>query len=296
LASSDRNSSDRNSRQGANNGRDLQRLIHAIESSLHAGANVKVESPKRLIDRDTGRLREHDVVLTFLQGHHQLRLALECRDRSRPVGVPEVEAFCAKCRRTGINLGIMVSSKGFTGSAITKADAHNVGCLSLEEVDRFDWCLAPGVSVLNHNLVALSVQVNFSHSPGEGAQLVLEDGSALTEQVFRDWAHHVFHNHVAGQDELTGNQTFNFVQLNPPIFLERPGGRMQATELRFCPTYSIERTLVPFEFRSYFDCAKSRSITNAAIARIQVGDKAASMILSRDETSGMVTVGIVPEV
>jgi len=296
LASRRPNSSTANARRSSNNGRDLPRLIHAIESSLHSGANVIVESPKRLIDRDTGRLREHDIVLTFLQGHHQLLLALECRDRSRPVGVPEVEAFCAKCQRTGINSGIIVSSKGFTRSAIIKADTNNVGCLSLEEVDRFDWCLAPGVSVLNHDLLALSVRVNFPHNPGEGSKLVLADGSALNEQVLRDWAHHAFHNHVANRAELIGNQTFNFVELNPPIFLEHPEGRMQATKLHFCPTYSIDRRLVPFEFRSYFDRAKSRSITKAAVARIQVGDKAASMVLSRDENSGIVTVGIVPEV
>jgi hypothetical protein len=101
---------------------------------LHDGAKVKVESPKRLIDKDTGRLREHDMVLTFLEGPHELCVALECRDRSRPVGVPEVEAFWAKCQRTGISHGIIVSSKGFTKSAISKANTQNIGCLLLDEV------------------------------------------------------------------------------------------------------------------------------------------------------------------
>jgi hypothetical protein len=295
LASRRRNIPRAIAQKKSSNGRDLQRLIHAIESSLHASAKVKVESPKRLIDKDTGRLREHDVVLTFLEGHHELSVALECRDRSRPVGVPEVEAFWAKCQRTGINSGIIVSSKGFTKSAIAKADSHNVGCLSLDEVERFDWCQAPGVSVLNHDLVALSVRVNFPHNPGEGSKLILADGTALNEQTLRNWAHHAFNNHVANRNELTGNHTFNFVELNPPIFIEHPGGRVQATELLFSPTYSIDRKLVPFEFRSYFDRAKARSVTTAAVARIDVGGKSASMVLSRDENSGIVTVTIVPD-
>src|ERR1051326_1310574 len=165
------------------NGRDLQRLIHAIESSLHDGAKVKVESPKRLIDKDTGRLREHDMVLTFLEGPHELCVALECRDRSRPVGVPEVEAFWAKCQRTGISHGIIVSSKGFTKSAISKANTQNIGCLLLDEVESFDWCQTPGVTLLNHNLVALNVRVNFQTDPGEGSALTLADGSPVTEQT-----------------------------------------------------------------------------------------------------------------
>lgn len=295
MASRRRNILGATARKKSHNGRDLQRVIHAIESSLHASAKVKVESPKRLIDKDTGRLREHDVVLTFLEGPHELSVALECRDRSRPVGVPEVEAFWAKCQRTGINSGIIVSSKGFARSAIAKANSHNVGCLSLDEVERFDWCQAPGISVLNHNLVALSVRINFPHDPGEGSKLLLADGIALTEQTLHDWAHHAFNNHVANRNELTGNHTFNFVETNPPIFIERPWGRMQAAELFFSPTYSIDRKLVPFEFRSYFDRASARSVTTAAVARIDIGGKSASMVLSRDDNSGIVTVTIVPD-
>ena len=109
----------------ANKGKVLQTLVHAIETAVSGSPNVKVESPKRLRDKDTGRLREHDVVLTFIQAHHEFLLALECRDRSRPVGVPEVEAFHAKCLRTGIGRGLMVSSTGFRNTALTKAELRN---------------------------------------------------------------------------------------------------------------------------------------------------------------------------
>jgi hypothetical protein len=83
----------RKKRKSRNDGRDLQRIVHPIETALRQNPNIKVESPKRLVDKDTGRLREHDVVLTFTEGHHEILCALECRDRSRPVGVPAVEAF-----------------------------------------------------------------------------------------------------------------------------------------------------------------------------------------------------------
>src|ERR1700730_6033228 len=93
-------------------GDNLQRLVTAIERATHAASNVRVESPKRLRDKDTGRLREHDVVLTFVLEHHSVLLAIECRDRSRKIGVPEVEAFSNKCARPGVHRGVMVSTTG----------------------------------------------------------------------------------------------------------------------------------------------------------------------------------------
>jgi hypothetical protein len=200
----------------------------------------------------------------------------------------------AKCQRTGINCGIIVSSKGFTKTAISKANTQNVGCLLLDEVERFDWCQAPGVTVLNHDLIALSVRVNFQKDPGGQKLLTLADGSAVTEQVFRNWAFHAFHTHVANRDELSGIHTLHFVEHNPAIFIDHPMGRMKATELLFSPTYNISRKLVPFEFRTYFDLAKSRAITAVAVAQVDVGGNTASMLLSRDETSGIVTVAIIP--
>src|SRR2546421_70705 len=127
-------------------GRELQEIIRALESVRAHGENVQIESPKRLPDRaNPKRTREHDVLLTYTLQHHKVLLALECRDRSRPVGVEAVEAFSRKCEDTGIDRGIIVSAKGFTKTAIRKGDFHNIGCLSLDQATGFDWCLAPGI-------------------------------------------------------------------------------------------------------------------------------------------------------
>jgi hypothetical protein len=74
-----------------NDGCNLQRLIHAIESARGSGAHMKIESPKRILDKITNELREHDVVLTYTHQHHEIAVAIECRDRSRPVGSNAVE-------------------------------------------------------------------------------------------------------------------------------------------------------------------------------------------------------------
>ena len=134
-------------------GENLQRLVRALEQATNNSPNVRVEFPKRMPDKDTGRLREHDVVLTFSLIHHTMVVALECRDRSRKVGVPDIEAFRSKCDRTGIHRAIIVSATGFTKTALAKAEAYEVACLGLEEADRFNWCLAPGIEWFDRDLL-----------------------------------------------------------------------------------------------------------------------------------------------
>jgi Restriction endonuclease len=170
----------------ANKGTVLQTLVHAVETAVSGSPNVKVESPKRLRDKDTGRWREHDVVLTFTQAHHEFLLALECRNRSRPVGVPDVEGFHAKCLRTGIGRGLMVSSTGFTNTALRKAESYGIGCLRLQEVTRFNWCATPAVTVLNHDLLGANVEINFEREPPLGWVAYSEDGLPITPAVVGD--------------------------------------------------------------------------------------------------------------
>ena len=116
-------------------GRSLELLVEKLERKLSDDENVEIESPKRLPDSQTGKLREHDVVLTYSQSHHELIIAIECKDRSRPVGVPDIEAFENKCRHTSVNQGIIVSSSGFSKTALTKATGMGIKCLELKEID-----------------------------------------------------------------------------------------------------------------------------------------------------------------
>ena len=134
-------------------GKTLERLVASIERAISHEKNVEVQSPKRLTDRTTGRLREHDVVLTVKEGHHLFTIAIECRDRSRPINVNQVEGFWAKCQDTGIDQGIIVSSMGFYKTARKKAKHLGIRCLGIEEVESFDWLLAQGIETITKNVI-----------------------------------------------------------------------------------------------------------------------------------------------
>jgi len=120
-------------------GKQLKRLIAALESLL-AGSGASIEAPsRRLLDRDTGEPREHDVLISWDHGHHQILTAIECRDRSRPVGVPDVEAFADKCASTGVHSAVIVSATGFRRTAERKAKSRAVTLMHLKKVHEYDW-------------------------------------------------------------------------------------------------------------------------------------------------------------
>lgn len=170
-------------------GENLQRLVRALEQATNNAPHILVELPKKLPDKDTGRLREHDVVLTFSFNHHSMVMALECRDRSRPIGVPAIEAFRKKCDRTGVHRAIMVSATGFTNTALKKAAAEEIGCLGLEEADRFNWCQAPGVEWRDRDLLPGPPWKIQPAAPFDGdLQIYDSDGRALDAAAFSNIA------------------------------------------------------------------------------------------------------------
>ena len=123
-------------------GKRLEKLVATLESAF-AGTAAQIESPsRRLIDRDTGKPREHDVLIVWDHGHHQIVTAIECRDRARPVGVPDIEGFADKCAATGVHSGVVVSANGFRNSARVKAAARAITCMDLAEVEGFNWMAA----------------------------------------------------------------------------------------------------------------------------------------------------------
>jgi hypothetical protein len=275
-------------------GEALQRLVHAIESVTAGTENVKVVSPMRLRDKDSGRLREHDVVIVFKQGHHEGLIALECRDRSRKVGVTEVEAFRTKCEATGVPMGIIVSSKGFASTAVTKAMRYNIGCLSLGEVEQFNWCLAPGVTLRHLECISIKIDVDLQGSPMSDCMVCQLDGALLTNEVATQWANQFYNQTVHGHQPSEIAQTFAFNVIPPPVCgVSRSGERRVAKSMVLRATFQKKEVIVPFEFRRYFDVAKGKQITDAAIAEIKVGALEGRVVVAT-EADGAITVSFVP--
>jgi len=135
----------------ARKGREFEQLVHQLENDL-AGSGAQVISPGFLKDRITQQSREFDIVVMLNTAHHSHVIALECRDRKTPIGVPDVEAFYSKSKGCKVTKLVMASSSGFRSSAIEKANFYNIDCISLLGSSDHSWL---GINHLNYHELKL---------------------------------------------------------------------------------------------------------------------------------------------
>lgn len=272
-------------------GKAFESLVSSLEKALVDNPNVTVHSSMRLPDRTTGKLREHDVVLELKERHHSLLIAIECRDRSRPIGVPQIEAFGAKCLDTGISQGIIVSTSGFYNTARTKAGHLGIRCLDIEEVANFQWLLAPGIYATTTNLLSNS----WIFFPVEDGVVERNEFEVIDSD-----------DNVACMAALTANAQKQLTKILPDIpepvekdkvVVKFPGDglflRNTATGktvpvnyaiVELC--YSIRQELVPFQLIQYKAMDGDEHITDAAYADLSLGEKEVRMMIVYKDCEG----------
>jgi hypothetical protein len=267
-------------------GKALQRLIRAIEGALAAGnETIKIETGKRFPDKSTGKPREHDVVLTLTNKHHETIIVLECRDRSRPVGVDAVEAFHTKCLDTGIHSGIIVSASRFCRTAVKKASRYNIRCLTLDEAEGFDWCGTAGMKTYERLLTHAEFYIIFPEGPDIDRDTIqTEDGAPLNPEMIKGWGRNALDQYHPTPWEEPGEHRARLRELNPPVYGIRGGERVRAKELRVGLIYTVTVGFAPFSFRTYVDVGRSKQVTQAAVCEVAVTkDNFAEIVLSTNE-------------
>jgi len=273
-------------------GDDLQNLIAAIERVVHRDSNVKIDVSSRHRDKDTDGPREHDVVLTFTLKHHTVTMALECRDRSRPVDVPAVEAFYQKCQRTGVNKGIIVSSRGFTQTALLKAASYDVGTLTLKGVQGFNWCMTPGVESETREIVKTNIII-YPEQDVVGGTLYQNDGTLITPEL----AANIGTNCLKGMLDVPVGDTNTLRFFDPaPNFhlIDASGQRVAVAGMGIEVTYKATSHLALFSFREYADMATGRVMYATATAEIDHPQVKGHIVVLQEEGVGA-TIAFVPK-
>ena len=277
----------------ANDGKDLQRLIRIIESARAAGTDIKIESPKFFVDKVTGQQREHDVVLTIAHDHHELVIALECRDRSRPVGVDAVEAFHTKCNDTGIHSGVIVSSKGFYKTARTKAQHYGIRCLTLDEVAGFNWFKPTDLNVLSCEMVQARLFVAFDpYLDVQLSDLQVSTGETLTNEAINATACSFLDTNRKNLPRELGKHEVH-TDIVPGFSTVKDGVTRHTSRVVLTIEYENKITRAPFQFREYRDHDKDGQIAQFAVANVSIGNFRADFATSTNP-DGTIVVSVVP--
>lgn len=253
-------------------GRSLERVTRTVEQFLSNDPNAAFECPGVLIDRITGQPREFDVLITGKVGSHVGYVGIEAKDWSDPVDVGIVEGFGSKCVDTGVHVRIIVSSSGFYEPALTKAQAYNIRCMTIDEVDGFSWNLMGAMVevkvILQHGHIQVTA-VDSAAPRAEAAAL----GVDLETNPFRvvdhagkevsaermlviSWGEFIAATRDQRPPPATGIVQKVRIEVNPdpPSFIQVPGGgRHLISHLDATFTYDIVHTPRPFESMVYRD-------------------------------------------
>lgn len=237
-------------------------------------------------------MREHDVVVTLSTSHHTLVVAIECRDLSRPVGVPALEAFAKKCEHTGINQGIVVSAKGFTRTAREKAKFLGIRLLDLAEAESFAWMLAPGITITTRSLV----RHNWTLIPEEegvvdrpNMEVLDETAAVIDPSVFTSHSRRFIEQHVPHDAEPVEEASIKLrVELKGfRLRSKESGAVVPATRALVTVWYRITSELVPYRLMQYRDEAAGDALTDVVTADIDSGTFSGSlMFINRQEEGG----------
>lgn len=107
-------------------------LLEEVVAALHEGPSWSVEKKARVHVRgDTKDTREIDVLISGSVAGYPVRFAIECKNWSKKIESPDVEAFGGKLDDIGIprSHGIYVAASGYTKGALRRAAKEGIQTL-----------------------------------------------------------------------------------------------------------------------------------------------------------------------
>ena len=136
---------------------DFQSLIKFIYDRITPEGG-KVTESAMVYDKDAKTLREVDILIEQKVSGHKIKIAVECRDRSRKDTVEWIDALIGKTSSLDVDKVVAVSKKGFAKTAIKKAESHGIDTLSIEEASEKEWesyFIKPGLALCSDELYSL---------------------------------------------------------------------------------------------------------------------------------------------
>ncbi|GFM94739.1 restriction endonuclease [Pseudomonas cichorii] len=115
-----------------------QKLVKIINKEL-ASADAKLTESAMLYDYEGKCEREVDILIESVISGCEIKIAVECTELSKPVGIRALESFKEKHRKLGINKTVVVSHSGFSKPAKEYAIANHIKTLTFNAARSENW-------------------------------------------------------------------------------------------------------------------------------------------------------------
>lgn len=280
-------------------GKGYEKTVATIERVMATNRDVQVVSPAKLVDKVTGKLREHDVLLRANVGHRTMLVAIECRDRSRKVTVNEVEGFALKCQHTGVDRGVIVSPLGFTEGAGVKAAAMGIDCLRLVNAKSFDWLLVPDFTIKSRVFTKLLLEViplpPFDKSATK-ISLTTLDGAPVPQQQITNALLALAHDAFPGVDDTIGTHRRHMRTTLADVLVRNnvTGETAKDAPVQFTVEYTVTKKSQPLKLMSY-TAANGQHVVDAAMVDVEFEEGTAQVVMSQRGDEGVMVTYVGPQ-
>jgi len=116
----------------------FEKLVYEIQKSF-AGTTATVTHKDYIVGVDSQIEREIDISIKQQVAQFPILVVIDCKDYADPVDVKSVEEFAGLADDVRANKGVMVSSNGFTPTAIRVAKNKDIDTLCLIDSKGVDW-------------------------------------------------------------------------------------------------------------------------------------------------------------
>lgn len=117
---------------------EFQQLIKCVYGQL-VPEGASVAESASIKERNNDIEREVDILVEYQIAGHKIRIAIECRDRSRKDDVQWIDGLIGKYRNIDVNKVVAVSKAGFSKSAQEKAQSCGIETMTLKRALTIDW-------------------------------------------------------------------------------------------------------------------------------------------------------------
>jgi hypothetical protein len=219
--------------------------------------------------------------------HHEFVTAIECRDRSRPVGVPQIEGFHQKCQDTGIHRGVIVSPKGFYSSAVTKAAHLGIVCLRLDQVKKFDWITLGAIACLKvfflEKNCLLIPETNFKSKPSN-FRLLDGEGNIIDAPSIDCLVRPEANGIISKEKFQAGERHLRFSVKMPGAVIEAldSNERRQMKHIDVRVKLRIEVNSSPIKLLSYRQEGEAEAIREAGVAPVDLSPLTGDLVFLKN--------------
>ena len=145
-----------------------EKLAAAVQRQIDGEADIQHDD--KVVGVQSGRKRQIDVAIRGQIGSKRVLVVAECRNYSRKINVTKIDAFVGFLADVQAHAGIMVTTIGYSPTALQRAFAEGIETWVLRPASDEDW---------DGYLRSMSLTLNVSATIHRNVELYLESGEVV---------------------------------------------------------------------------------------------------------------------